>query len=125
MWDGFNKRKFPRVNVACEIVVHPEKGVSLATLTENLGAGGICIMLDRPLKRFSPCQLRLELNRDLPKIDCRGKVVWAIPTKKKARDVKRSYDIGIEFAGLREDSATLIRQFLQEQSPHVKVKAEK
>ena len=120
MWDGFNKRKFPRVNVACEIVVHPAKSAPLATLTENLGAGGVCIMLDRPLKRFSACQLRLELKEDLSKIDCRGKVVWAIATKKSARDTKRSYDIGIEFVELSEESAALIRQFLQEQSPQVK-----
>lgn len=119
MWDGFNKRRFPRINVNCEILVRPEKESSLSTVTENLGVGGVCIMLQRPLVRFSACQMRLALDDQLPKIDCRGKVVWIIPTKKGAKETKHSYDIGIEFIDLSEESGSTIRRFIEEHSPEV------
>ena len=34
MWDGFNKRKFPRLNLDCEIVIHlkgQEKAIPVKT----------------------------------------------------------------------------------------------
>ncbi len=109
------------MSVRCEIVVHPERGNPISAVTENLGTGGVCILLPKPLERFSTCRLRLQLNDPLPPIDCTGKVVWIIPTKKDAKETKPSYDIGIEFVNLSEEADGALRRLIQE---HADLKAQ-
>ena len=63
MWDGFNKRKFPRLSVRCDVFLNL-KGPSsaISTVTENLGVGGVCVVLDDAFERFEPCKVRLTLE---------------------------------------------------------------
>lgn len=112
MWDGFNKRKFPRLALRCEITILSDvSGRPVLTLTENLGAGGVCVILDHPLERFSKCRLRLELEEGKPAIDCSGRVVWAVPTQ--GGKSGKQYDIGIEFTGLEPEQAQTVRSFIE------------
>jgi hypothetical protein len=124
MWDGFNKRKFPRLALRCEVTILADMdGKPLVTLTENLGIGGVCIILDHPLERFSKCRLRLELEDDFV-IECDGRVVWAVPTQ-GARPNSKQYDTGIEFTGLDPETSDKVRKYLEEQlkkSPSIVVK---
>lgn len=116
MWDGFNKRKFPRVNRECEIVVESESGKSpIKTKTENIGAGGVCVILNQSLERYSPCHVSLELEEKSPRIECDSKVVWAIPSK-NPRTRKKSYDTGIEFVDLDTHSQAVLKRFISAQS---------
>lgn len=113
MWDGFNKRKFPRLNLRCEIVIHPnDKTPPLVRLTENVGSGGVCVMLDKPLERFSHCQVRIELEEKLPPIECRGRIVWNVPvTKPKSKNP--NFDTGIEFVDLQPESLGALKKFIR------------
>jgi hypothetical protein len=111
MWDGFNKRKFPRVNLECEITIQStDQAPPLRAITQNVGAGGVAVLLDKSLERFSSCRVRLQLS---PKktVEGEGKVVWIVPTKEPKSSRKR-YDTGIEFMGFSEDDQALIIQFL-------------
>lgn len=111
MWDGFNKRKFPRVNLSCEITIKAHEGKSpMRAITENLGAGGVCVILDKPLERFSVCHVSLDLADASPKIECAGKAVWIVPTQEGS---KKRFDTGIEFSGLDEAAQDRIRKYLQ------------
>jgi len=113
MWDGFDKRKFPRLNLRCELVLrHPSEEQVLRTQTDNVGAGGVCITLERRLERFSEVLLRLELDPHLPWIECQGKVVWAIPSR-EVGSKKESFDTGIEFVGLDHGHQDLIRSYIE------------
>ncbi len=113
MWDGFNKRKFPRLNLRCELTLRHPKGAQVhQAQTENLGAGGLCVMLERPLERFSTLSLRLELDRNLPWIECEGKVMWVVPSR-AAGSKKENYDTGIEFTGLEPAQEDLIRSYVE------------
>ncbi len=115
MWDGFNKRKFPRLNLRCEISIHPdEKRAGISAVTENVGVGGVCVILDQSLERFSGCRVRLELDDQSPEIHCAGKVVWTVPTQDSATSPKR-FDTGIEFVGLGTAEREVLRKFLQVQ----------
>ena len=68
MWDGFNKRKFPRLHLTCEVVVYPQgRERAIKTITENVGMGGLCLMLDEPLERFDRCKVTLELKDGGPR----------------------------------------------------------
>ena len=113
MWDGFNKRKFPRLNLRCELTLRNQAGAQvIQAQTENLGAGGLCVILDRPLERFSTLSLRLELDRNLPWIECGGKVVWVVPSREVGAK-KESFDTGIEFVGLEPAEEDLIRSYVE------------
>ena len=116
MWDGFNKRKFPRVNLHCEIVILPEtEGALLVGRTENLGSGGVCVLLTQALERFSECKVHLELTENLPNIDCKGKVVWIVPTR-ATHQPKPFFDTGIEFMNLDVKVEDLIRDFIKKRT---------
>lgn len=112
MWDGFNKRKFPRLSLRCEIVLRNQSGVQVVQAqTDNLGAGGLCLILDRALERFSTLSLRLELDKNLPWIECQGKVIWIVASR-EIGEKKDSFDTGIEFLGLEPAEEDLIRSYV-------------
>jgi c-di-GMP-binding flagellar brake protein YcgR len=111
MWDGFNKRKFPRLNIHCEINILSEtqKG-PIRTNTENLGIGGVCVILDKALERFSKCRVKLDLNDK--EVSCEAKVVWIVPTRETSSSKKR-FDTGLEFIGLEPEHLTELRSYIQ------------
>lgn len=112
MWDGFDKRKFPRINLRCELVLrNAPDGETIRTQTENVGAGGICVFLDRPLERFSVHSLRLEVDPSLPWIECLGKAVWVVPSRDLVKKGER-YDTGIEFVELEAGQQELLRCYV-------------
>ncbi len=114
MWDGFNKRKFPRLALRCEITILSEEQQvkPVAALTENLGIGGVCVILDKALERFSICSLRLDLGENQPAIECKGKVVWVVPTHSSQGSAKQ-FDIGIEFSGLDPETQARVQKFVE------------
>lgn len=113
MWDGFNKRKFPRINLRCELILKNQSaGQTLRAQTENLGAGGLCVILEKSLERFSTVSIRLELDPALPWIECLGKVMWAVSSREISTK-KESFDTGVEFTGLQPAQQDLIRSFVE------------
>ena len=119
MWDGFNKRKFPRISLRCEITILADgRSSPIVTLTENLGVGGVCVILDQPLDRFSKCRVRLDLDDKLPEIECNGKVVWNVKTT-ETKGHRLYFDTGIEFENLEPPVSERLRQYLGAQ-PQVK-----
>lgn len=113
MWDGFNKRKFPRLSLRCELILQNQSiGSQVFRIqTGNVGAGGVCVMLERPLARFSLISVRLELDPNLPWIECQGKVIWSVPSREMLSK-KESYDTGIEFLNLEPAHQDLIRHYV-------------
>lgn len=113
MWDGFNKRKFPRLSLRCELVLRSPyaSGQVISAQTENLGAGGVCVILNQALDRFAPLMLRVELDANLPWIECEGRVMWSVPAGSVASK-KKNFDTGIEFVGLQPAQQDLIRHFV-------------
>ena len=54
MWNGINRRKFPRANYKCLITIRKRlTSKVLSTQTENIGAGGICVIIKEDLGLFS------------------------------------------------------------------------
>lgn len=112
MWDGFNKRKFPRLNIQCEIDILSEVESSpIRTGTENIGVGGVCVILDKPLERFSKCRIKMDLKDK--KVTCDAKVVWIVPTRETGKNSKKRFDTGLEFVDLAPESLTALRSFIE------------
>ena len=101
-WDGLNRRKFPRANYPCLIIVrHNHAGPeAMLTHTENVGIGGVCIILKRGIKLFTPVELEIDLLDTGTHIKCDGKVVWSVQ-RRNAEDKKPTFfDTGVEFINI-------------------------
>ncbi len=103
-WDGLNRRRFPRVNYPCQVVVRneqEEKDTILAH-TENIGVGGVCAILKKSLPMFAPVEVELDLLDFEEHVKCQGKVVWVVRRKSGEENKPMFYDIGIEFVDIED-----------------------
>ncbi len=97
MWQSIDRRKFPRADYPCKVVVFKDsRRMKFDTHTENIGIGGICVILDKKLSRFTQVELALYLKNGQAPVESRGRIVWAI-----ARG-ELEFDTGIEFIDLKE-----------------------
>lgn len=101
-WDGLNRRKFPRVNYPCLIILrHNHAGPeAMLTHTENLGIGGVCVILKKSIKLFTMVELELDLLDTGTHIKCEGKVVWSVQRKNPEEAKPSFYDTGVEFTNI-------------------------
>lgn len=112
LWDGFNKRKFPRLHMPCQVVIQPSgKQKTLTASTEDIGMGGVSVMLSESLERFGRCKISLELKDGEPPIQCTGRSVWVIPSQDR-KSAKRNFDTGFEFLDMDEFSRKRLRAFI-------------
>lgn len=105
MWEGSNRRKFPRANYPCLVIIRRDhkEPEALLTHTENVGIGGICVILKKNLGLFMPVDLELDLMDTQSHIKCEGKIVWAVKRKENEEKKPSFFDTGIEFIRITED----------------------
>lgn len=121
MWEGMNQRRFPRVNYKCRIRVSGEGGDQvLDTTTENIGAGGICVVVDKEFSMYDKVSLEIFLDDKSAPISCAGTVVWVVkghPAGQSGQPGPFKYDVGVEFTGLSTEDkkrvADLVEYILQ------------
>lgn len=108
MWGGVNKRRFPRANYPCKILVF-KKGQKeqFTTRTENIGAGGVCVSLEKALDKFCLVELILYLQDNQPAIECDARIVWVVKNEKV-------FDTGIEFLNIKDKDILRIENIIQE-----------
>jgi len=101
-WDGLNRRKFPRANYPCLIIIrHNRVGPeAMLTHTENIGIGGVCVILKRSIKLFTPVELEVDLLDTNSHIKCEGKVVWCVQRRDSIESKPSFYDTGVEFMNI-------------------------
>jgi len=102
-WDGLNRRKFPRIKYPCLVVIRNDEegaGDIILTHTENIGIGGVCIILKQNIKMFSEVNLEIDLLDLGDHIKCKGKVVWNVRRKSEDDHKPAFYDIGVEYENL-------------------------
>jgi c-di-GMP-binding flagellar brake protein YcgR len=108
MWQGVNRREFPRADYPCKIVVFQKgKKDSFTTHTENIGAGGVCVILEKQLEKFSPVELSLYLEDGQEPIECDARVVWVVKRE-------RLFDLGVEFLDIKGKDVLRIERIVQE-----------
>lgn len=114
MWDGFNKRKFPRLSLHCEIgILSDDEKAPLRATTENLGVGGVCVILDKPLERFSICRVKIDPENGEP-LQFEGKIVWIVPTR-DPKNTKKRFDTGIEFQNADPVQTAQLRSYIEKE----------
>lgn len=113
MWNGINRRKFPRANYPCRITLKKKDSdaQSLSTHTENIGLGGICVMLPEDLGIFAPVEIQLDIMDGQPTITCDGTVAWIVPGKKEKKS--QCFDTGLEFTNIKRKDETRIYNIVE------------
>ena len=108
MWQGLNRRRFPRANYPCRVIVYRKgRKDQLAARTENIGQGGICTLLKEELAKFAVVEVAIFLEDNLPPIECEARVVWVVKRK-------QDFDTGIEFLNLSQKDTQRIERIVQE-----------
>lgn len=114
-WEGLDRRKFPRVSYPCLVTIRDEndKQNTLLTHTDNIGIGGVCVIVKQNIKIFTPVDIELDLMDMGNHIKCKGKVVWNV--RRKADDSQKPlfYDLGIEFNQLTDEQLKQVEDVLK------------
>ncbi|MFC1548528.1 PilZ domain-containing protein [Candidatus Omnitrophota bacterium] len=115
IWDGINQRKFPRVSYKCLIRVSKDgKEELIDTFTENIGAGGICVVLDKEFGRFEAVALEIFLSDGESPILCDGTTVWVVKRHPTVESEKVTYDTGIEFTEMSEQDRERVARLVED-----------
>lgn len=108
MWQGLDRRGFPRVSYLCKIGIFKKgRQEKFSAHTDNIGTGGVCVILEKAAERFLPVELVLYLEDNQPPIECDGRVVWMVKRQGK-------FDTGIEFVNIQEKDTLRIEKVIQE-----------
>ena len=114
MWDGINRRKCPRANYKCLISIKKRLTArTISTQTENIGAGGICVLIKEDLGLFQGVDVELTLDEARPPIKCGGTIVWVVK-KSSPKKGASIYDTGIEFIDIRPEERERISEIVEE-----------
>ncbi len=120
-WDGLDRRKFPRVKYPCLVIIKnsddQDKEIILSH-TENIGIGGVCIILKKNVKMFTAVELELDLLDMGEHIKCNGKIVWNVQRKTDANRKATFYDIGIEFDSITDAETQRIEDVVNRLAKH-------
>ncbi|MFA7131637.1 MAG: PilZ domain-containing protein [Bacilli bacterium] len=110
-WDVSEKRRFVRAQYPCKIVVHFPKELLICTHTENIGAGGLRVIIEECLEVITTVDLEIYLQEE--PILCKGRVVWVVEKNSAYRDGYTFFDTGIEFSQIREEDRNIINSFVE------------
>jgi len=75
---------------------------AILTHTENIGIGGVCLILKKDLGIFGPVNLEIDLMDMQPHIKCEGKITWVVKRSSAEQKKASFFDTGVEFVGLKE-----------------------
>lgn len=115
MWNGINRRKFPRARYKCLITIRKRlTAKTISTYTENIGAGGICVIIKEDLGLFQGVDLELFLEDNHPPIKCGGTVVWVVKKSEPKQKGSYVYDTGVEFIDVRPEDRDRISEAVEE-----------
>ena len=122
-WGGLNRRKFPRVNYPCLVVIDKNNATledAMLTHTENVSSGGISVILKKNFKMFSTVDIELDLLDLDHHIKCKGKVMWSVRRKQTESKRPNHYDVGLEFVDLEKKEHNRIEDIINKLSQHKK-----
>jgi len=102
------KRLFSRFNISCNIAVTPNfRIVAFNARLENIGEGGIRIVLRERLDIATLLNLEISPLDERKSIICEGEVIWV--NEKITEEGNRSFYTGIKFTNISEEDRAKIR----------------
>ncbi|MCM8819248.1 MAG: PilZ domain-containing protein [Candidatus Omnitrophica bacterium] len=112
-WEGVEKRRFVRANYPCRIVIYTPKEHTIFTHTENVGAGGIRVIIEEKLNIGEIVGLELYLFEEKEPIPCKGRVVWVVEKESRYRKNLFFFDTGFEFSQISDVDRETIKRLVE------------
>ena len=101
VWDGRNRRKFPRVLFPCLIKICGNEDAML-THTENVSTGGVRVILKSSVAMGTAIEVEIDLMDTQEHFCSKGTVVWSEQRKSTETVKPNFFDIGVEFSGVNQ-----------------------
>jgi len=109
---AIERRRFPRANVSCKIsIVFGERLLVFTSHTENIGAGGIRVIIGAKLAYATVVDLELFLPDRGEPIKCKGQIVWTNEIKQAENNLPL-FDMGIQFIEISNSDQEEIKNFV-------------
>lgn len=112
------RRGFIRANFPCKITIFTPQEHELDSHTENIGAGGIRVVIKENLDLSSLVDLKIYLDKEI--IKCKGRIVWVVEKSVLLPERTLVYDTGIEFYEIKEQDRSFINDFVRKISENKK-----
>ncbi len=106
---GRERRRFKRAVYPCNIYILTAPLHVIKSQTENIGAGGVRVIIDERIPISSKVGIKLYLS-ERP-IECKGRIVWVV--ENKDNDHKGCFDTGIEFYQISDEDQKTIDIFVK------------
>ncbi len=110
-WNGEERRKFLRIELPCKIIVTSPIRF-LTSHTENIGEGGIRVLLEEKLSVFSIVGIEIYLGKERP-LKCKGRIVWVKEKVNPLEKVPIMFDTGIQFIEINDCDREYIRKLVE------------
>jgi len=111
-WDGQERRRFPRAAYACRVVID-SSGKKIEAMTENIGKGGIKIIIPEELAHSSVVGLELEIEKGNP-IKCEGTIMWVREVRGRVLNGSSIFNTGIMFTTISQDDRNKVKVLIEE-----------
>ena len=110
VWNGVEKRNFIRANFPCKILIYTPAEHVLISHTENIGAGGVRVIIEESLDISSLVGLEVFLSGT--QIICKGRIVWVVKKVGSNEDEADIWDTGVEFYEIAERDRKVVENFV-------------
>lgn len=113
-WEGSNRRNSVRIKYPCLVIIRTAAGKKESILchTENVGSGGIQVVLKRDIPTGTAVDIELDLLNIGNHVKCKGEVVWIVPKSKQEKRKEIFYDVGVIFKNLNKNQALKIEKVM-------------
>ncbi|MDD4293989.1 MAG: PilZ domain-containing protein [Candidatus Omnitrophica bacterium] len=105
------KRRFIRANFPCKITINTPKKHLITTHTENIGAGGVRVLVEEEMAISSLVELEVSLPKQA--IACKGRVVWNIKKNSSYAEQISLFDVGVEFFEINQIDKDIVDAFVK------------
>jgi hypothetical protein len=111
-WIGKEKRRFPRSNFPCKIIIYLPHKHTIISNTENIGIGGSRVIIEEALAVGSVVGMVIFIN-PYKQIKCKAKVVWQIESKNVPVNNLTLFDTGLEFMDMSKVGKEAVEELLE------------
>ena len=104
------RRKFPRAELVCKLNIFYSSS-PIRTKTQNIGEGGIMVVLKQETMRGIP--MKIELFVEGRVIQCNGHTVWVVTRADPENINQNVFDTGIQFDDISEEDKRYISDLVK------------
>lgn len=112
MWESLDLRKFPRLALRCDVEISGTNNpLSIAVMTANIGAGGVCVVMPKEVSKLTRVLIRLHIPDDPEPVESYARVCWVVPSRTPLKN-ETVFDTGFEFINISNQDRDRVKKFI-------------